>query len=152
MTTQPPNHPATTGYPPIEEILLLIADLQAKMRIQDWDITFKYADAKRLHQENIPQNAFGATNRLPRAMRGEVIINSDSDEGERYWYRTLVHELMHYLTLDLKELAFNMIDLIPKECQDTFRELWDEQYEVMNERVSIAYLNAEGKRDDGTTK
>jgi hypothetical protein len=98
---------------PTKEVLEnIVANLQEKMRIQDWDITLDYIDQYKM------KHVFDADH-LDTAMMCEryrlrkealIYVNIDHSANEDQWYENIVHELFHIVTGELSDIAEDLMD------------------------------------------
>jgi hypothetical protein len=131
--------------PTKEQIEAIIKELQKILRIQDWNISFRFvseAEARDLYGEECS----GGNLRKRCSAESQIIINADNprikDEPD-YWYHTLVHELYHIVTDDF---IYTVDDIMPHVRDEYVRkELNDTKnvkYEHLVNKLAQGFVNA----------
>ncbi|MFA5307786.1 MAG: hypothetical protein WC365_10115 [Candidatus Babeliales bacterium] len=131
--------------PTKEQIEQIIKALQKILRIQDWDISFKYvpeAEARDLYGENCS----GGNLRYRDRAESQIIINADNSRIKNipdYWYHTLVHEIYHIVTDDF---IYIIDDIMPHVRDEYVRKELNEtkniKYEHLVNRLAQGFVNA----------
>jgi hypothetical protein len=131
--------------PSKERIEEIIKELQKMLRIQDWDIGFKYvseAEARDLYGEDCS----GGNLRRRNNAESQIIINQDNDRIKNepdYWYHTLIHELYHIVTDDF---IYTVDDVMPHVKDEYLRQELNEtknvKYEHLVNKLAQGFVNA----------
>lgn len=132
--------------PDKEKIEEIIKELQRIMRIQDWDIHFRYASEAETRDLSGEKQCSGFNLRKRTATESQIIINRDNERiinETDYWYHTLVHELYHIVTdrfiYEVDEITeLIQDDLIRKNYADTIQI----RYEELVNKLAQGFINA----------
>lgn len=128
--------------PAQEELERIIKELQAKMRIQDWDIdvdtftTVEYID----RGYGLDGIAFCEPDRKRKS--AYIGIHIQHRNIEEQWYHAIVHELTHILADDC---CAYIQDVLREELNDKFSAKW----ERLVDNIARAFRGAEGKDEQG---
>jgi len=131
--------------PTKEQIEQIIKELQRILRIQDWDINFKYvteAEARDIYGEDCS----GGNLRKRHSEESYIIINQDNDKVKNmpnYWYHTLVHELYHIVTDSFIYVVDDSRQFIPDEkARKEWKETTNVKYEELVNKLAKGFVNA----------
>ncbi len=118
--------------PTKEQIEAIIQELQKIMRIQDWDIEFRFTNQYELKDDMKAENFdhIGLCDRTPNQKRAIIKINTDHSRFETEWYNVLVHELLHIIVCDLEDICIN--------CMNDGTYEW-KHFTYMAEGVNVAF-------------
>lgn len=126
----------------IEEI---IRELHRIMRIQDWDINFKFvseAEARDIYGEDCS----GGNLRKRHSQESHIIINQDNNQIKNvpdYWYHTLIHELYHIVT----DAFIYVVDdsrqfILDEKARKEWKESTNVKYEELVDKLAKGFVNA----------
>jgi hypothetical protein len=131
--------------PSKEQIEKIIKALQVIMRIQDWDIKFKYvseAEARDIYGEDCS----GGNLRHQDSEESQIIINIDNQkikEESNYWYHTLIHELYHIVTdRFIYEVDETTALITNEEMRKNLSETIRIRYEELVNKLAKGFVNA----------
>ena len=111
--------------PSKEKVEAIIEELQKIMRIQDWDIEFRYVSELEAREMSEGDTSISGNCMRKRNSEESIIsINVDNQKIKEipdYWYHTLVHEMYHIVTDRFIYEVDEITDLIPDK---DLRKIW----------------------------
>lgn len=131
--------------PTKEQIEAIIQELQKIMRIQDWDIEFKYVSESEA-RDIYGNDCSGGNMRKRDTEESQIIINKDNlriKTESDYWYHTLIHELYHIVTDRFIYEVDETTALIPDEIvRKNLSETINIRYEELVNKLAKGFVNA----------
>ena len=134
-----------------EVIERTIKEWAPMMRIADWDIEFRFVNARELREALEGKEGTVAYCRRNRLLKYATIeIDEDHKEVKKDWQLVLAHEMFHIVTDEFHYHASCLLDFVAEDAYKTFENQLDMYYERLVEDLAKAFVAALRKSPNST--